>query len=62
MYLAKKYGDVDDHNIELIMHCRKSVLFGDSITWTKKRGSPFDVTMCSYDGADIYQLVGLLKT
>ena len=62
MNLAKKYGDVDDHKIELIMHCRKFVLFGDGSTWTRKRGSPFDVTMGSYDGADIYKLVRLLKT
>ena len=41
------------------MHCRKSVLFGDQSTWTKKNGSSFDVTMGSYDGTEIYELVGL---
>ena len=41
------------------MHCRKSVLFGDDSTWTKKNGSLFDVTMGSYDGAKTCELVGL---
>ena len=46
------------HTINLIMHCRKSILFGDQGTWTKKNGSLFDVTMGSYDGAEICELVG----
>ena len=41
------------------MHCRKSVLFGDQSTWTKKNGNFFDVAMGSYDGAEICELVGL---
>ena len=41
------------------MHCRKSILFGDQSTWTKKNGSLFDVTMSSYDGAEICELIGL---
>ncbi len=39
---------------------RKSVLFNDGKPWTKKdSNSLFDVTMGSYDGAEICELVGL---
>ena len=41
------------------MHCKNSMLFGDESTWTKKNDSLFDVTMGSYDGAEMCQLVGL---
>ena len=41
------------------MHCRKSILFGDQSTWTKKNGILFDVTISLYDGAEICELVGL---
>ena len=43
-----------------IWHSRKSLLFSDSSTWTKKDGKVFDVTMGSFDGAEICELVGLL--
>ena len=56
---AKEYVNIDDDTINIIMHCRKSVLFGDQSTWTKKNGNLFDVTMGSYDGAEICELVGL---
>ena len=42
------------------MHARKSLLFVNNSTWIKKGGDPtFDVTMGSYDGAEICELVGL---
>ena len=42
------------------MHCRKSLLFNNSDIWIKKDGNKdFDVTMGSFDGAKIYELVGL---
>ncbi len=46
--------------ISIIKHARKSVLFNDGKPWTKKdSNSLFDVTMGSYDGAEICELVGL---
>ncbi|XP_033111305.1 uncharacterized protein LOC117112339 [Anneissia japonica] len=40
------------------MHSRKSILFGNDSTWTKKNSDDmFDVTMRSFDGAEICQLV-----
>ena len=41
------------------MHSRKSLLFNKDIAWTKKCSSAFDVTMGSYDGAGVCELVGL---
>ena len=41
------------------MHARKSLLFNKKTPWTKKdtKGT-FDITMGSYDGAEVCELVG----
>ena len=45
------------------MHARKSLLFSDEEEWIRKRNNGrtdlFDVTMGSYDGAEVCELVGL---
>ena len=42
------------------MHSRKSVLFNNTSAWIKREGDPdFDVTMGSFDGVDICELVGV---
>ena len=42
------------------MHCRKSLLFDNETAWTKKNHSDmFDVTMGSFDGAEVCQLISL---
>ena len=42
------------------MLCRKSVLFDNETAWTKKNhSSMFDVTMGSFDGAEVCELIGL---
>ena len=57
---AKKYVDLCKKEIDTIMHARNSLLFNKGEIWTKKDGDPkFDVTMGSYDGAEICELVGL---
>ena len=41
-------------------YARKSLLFDDSGAWVKKDGNPlFGVTMGSFDGAEVCELVGL---
>ena len=40
-------------------NCRKSILFGENKIWIKNNNSLFDVTMGSFDGAEICELVGL---
>ena len=52
--------DIDDHKIRTIKHCRKSLLFHNNVAWKKKTTtSCFDVTMDSYDGAEVCELVGM---
>ena len=42
------------------MLCRKSLLFDNETAWTKKNhSSMFDVTMGSFDGAEVCELIGL---
>ena len=46
--------------INIIHHSRKSLLFDRTSVWVKKANSYlFDVTMGSYDGAEICEFVGL---
>ena len=56
---AKTLTTISDQEEHIIWHSRKSLLFNDNSTWTKKQGGNFDVTMGSYDGAEVCELVGL---
>ena len=55
----KSIVDITEQEESIIRHCRKSLLFSNNSTWTKKDGNLFDVTMGSFDGAEICELVGL---
>ena len=60
MELAKEYTTISDDNIRIIKHCRKSLLFEKDTAWVKKgTAGNFDVTMRSYDGAEVCELVGI---
>ena len=42
------------------MHSCKSHLFGNTCVWIKREGDPgFDVTMVSFDGAEICEVAGM---
>ena len=57
---AKKYISITNQDLHIIMHCRKSLLFDNDIAWVKNNNNNmFDITMGSYDGAEICELVGL---
>ena len=56
---AGQHVEINQDEEDLIMHVRKSLLFHDNLPWVKKQGSMFDVTMGSYDGAEVCELVGL---
>eukprot|EP00794_Sanderia_malayensis_P012450 gene12450-biopygen9924 len=56
---AKTYCKITDEDTNIIMHARKSILFNNGTTWVKKDSNLFDVTMGSFDGAEICELVGL---
>ena len=57
---ASNLADISDEDISIIKHARKSLLFNHGRPWIKNNNSNlFDVTMGSYDGAEICELVGL---
>ena len=57
---AKTLVNISDEEINTIMHSRKSLLFNNTDIWTKKNGdTDFDVTMGSFDGTELCELVGL---
>ena len=41
------------------MEARRSILFMEGKPWVKKSNPDFDVTMGSFDGAEISEIVGL---
>ena len=55
-----KLADISDEDISVIKHARKSLLFNHGKLWIKNNNSNlFDVTMISYDEAEICELAGL---
>ena len=57
---AESLTYIPDEHITIIKHAHKSLLFYREKTWIKKNhDSLFDVTMGSYDGAEICEFVGL---
>ena len=57
---ASNLASISNEDISIIKHARKSLLFSNGKPWTKNNSSNlFDVTMGSYDGAEICELVGL---
>ena len=57
---AKTLVNINDEEINTIMHSRKSLLFNNTDIWIKKNRDPdFDVTMGSFDGAELCELLGL---
>ena len=57
---AKSIVDITEQEEAIIWHSRKSLLFSDNSTWTKKDGKVFDMTMGSFDSAEICKLIGLV--
>jgi hypothetical protein len=56
---ASKYVYISDEAKEIIFQTKKSLLFDDKQPWQKKDNKSFDVTMGSFDGAEICELIGL---
>ena len=57
---ATQFTPITDSDIRIIKHARKSLLFNDGLPWIKRDSpNPVDVTMGSYNGAEICELVGL---
>ena len=57
---AKLSAKISIRDIEIITHCRKSILFRNQEQWTKISGTEnFDVAQGSGDSAEVSDLVGL---
>ena len=57
---AGNYTKISKEDIRLIYHCRKSLLFFNDEAWKKKdTDSSFDLTMGSFDGAELCELIGI---
>ena len=59
MWFLFQYHSFTEENMSIIYNARKSFLFFNNQPWEKKNNTTFDVTMGSYDGAEICELVGL---
>ena len=58
---ASEYIYILKCDIDVIHHTRKPLLFDGSHTWIKKQGDLFDVSMGSYSGAKVSELVGTYR-
>ena len=56
---AKSFATIEHKSLKAISLARKSLLFNKHEIWVKKDNSSFDVTMGSFDGAEICEIVGL---
>ena len=55
---AQSVTTIEEKVIKTICHARKSLLFDKNNLWVKIDNSEFDVTMGSYDGSELCELVG----
>ena len=56
---AKQHVTIKSKDRETIFHARKSLLYNEGEPWIKKQSNSFDVTMGSYDGAEVCELIGI---
>ena len=55
---AKQHVTIKSKDRETIVHARKSLLYNEGKPLIKKQSNNFDVTMGSYDGAEVCELIG----
>ena len=56
---SKGITEITKDELEIMIHSRRSFLFTDESLWKKKDRSNFDVTMGSFDGVEVCEMVGL---
>ena len=56
---AREYTDITDEEIEIIVACRKSILFDNRRTWVKSHVNNFDIPIGAYDSAKVADLIGI---
>ena len=55
---AEKRANITNEEKVIIKHARKSLLYDNSEPWLKKDSRLFDVTLRTYDTAEVCELVG----
>ena len=53
LQFAQNFTAIDEESLHIIMHSRKSLLFCNGSTWIKKGNYMFDVTLGSFDVAEV---------
>ena len=56
---AKEHSYISDTASNIIMAARKSFIYDGKSLWVKQNNPNFDVTMGSWDGAEVCEIVGL---
>ena len=56
---AKQHVTIKSKDRETIFHARKSLLYNEGEPWIKKQSNSFEVTIGSYDGAEVCELIGI---
>ena len=60
MLFAQNSVSIPPKSMDVIFHSRKCLLYHNDDRWVKKdTGAEFDITMGSYDGAEVCEIVGL---
>ena len=59
--ISKSITPIDNKIIKTILLARKSLLFNKNEIWVKKNNLDFDVTMSTFDGAEVCELVGFIS-
>ena len=67
LLFGKKYVEIKNDEIKIIKNAAKSVLYSKCDEWIKKEvnknnNPTFDITMGSYHGAEVCELVGLYSS
>ena len=57
---AKQHITIKSKDRETVFHGRKSLLYKEGEPWFKKQSNNFDVTMGSYDGAEVRELIDIV--
>ena len=55
----KQNVTINTKDSETMFHARKSLFYNEGEPWIKKQSNHFDFTMRSYDGAELWELIGI---
>ena len=56
---AEQFKEITTEEKKIILATKQNLLYSENQAWTKKNDSQCDVTMGSWDGAEVCDLIGL---